>query len=74
MARTTLYFDGGAEREPKTRYRQRGATRAATTMNAFPGDTLASITERAYGANTPELRARIMRANATLTGEINVPR
>ncbi|QOI67166.1 hypothetical protein SEA_LUZDEMUNDO_22 [Microbacterium phage LuzDeMundo] len=51
-----------------------GAARRADTFDANENESLASITERAYGVNTPEFRERIERANANLKGTINVPR
>lgn len=76
MTRSHVYIDRGAIREPRTRF---GGTSAASaprhdTLEVYPGETLAQITQRAYGANTPRLRDRIRGANANLEGTVNVPR
>lgn len=74
--RSHVYIDRGDIREGKTRF---GATENAAApqseiLESYPDDTLATITARAYGANTPANRAKIRRANSTLEGKINVPR
>jgi hypothetical protein len=74
MTRSTIYLDTGKVREGKTRYRTSGAVPRADYIEIYPGDTLATITTRAYGANTPENRERIRGANASLEGLIRVPR
>jgi len=76
MVRNHVYIDRGAQREPKTRFPAASAAVAPAheVMETYPGETLAQITERAYGANTPRLRARIRAANANLEGTVNVPR
>lgn len=55
-----------------------GATPRADTITIQPNETLASITERAYGANTSEYRSRILHANGNLDGatigDIRAPR
>lgn len=72
--RSSFKFSNGEQREGKTRYRAYGAERAARTIQANNNETLASITLRAYGANTAQNRAKITAANASLTGEIKVPK
>jgi len=74
MVRSAVYLDNGGTREPKTRYRTGGVAPRADSIETFPGDTLATITKRAYGANTQENRERIRNANANLEGTIRVPR
>jgi len=69
-----LKFSDGAKRESKTRYRSSGAMPNAGSLQANIGETLASITLRAYGANTPDNRRKIREANASLTGIIRVPK
>lgn len=76
MARSNILFDSGDKREGKTRVR--GAKDDAPrydTLDAYPGESLASITTRAYGANTERNREKIRQANnADLRGTIRVPR
>lgn len=44
------------------------------TIEANENESLASITERAYGVNTPYYRNRILSANGNLKGTVYVPR
>lgn len=75
MAVSSLKFSDGVAREGKTRYATgSGAVRRSDVVAANPGESLASITQRAYGANSAENRAKIVGANATLSGDIVVPR
>lgn len=75
MATTPFRFSDGSVREGKTRFRTGAAApRHADVITANTGESLGSITERAYGINTPGNRAKIVGANATLDGEIIVPR
>lgn len=50
----------------------------ADLISIQPNETLASMTQRAYGANTSELRAKILHANGSIDGanigEIRAPR
>lgn len=69
-----LKFDSGSVREGKTRYRTSGVDPRHDTLTANAGEGIGSITLRAYGANTTENRQKIRNANASLTGEIRVPR
>lgn len=76
MARGHIYIDRGGDREGKTRFPATGGAVSphADVIETFPDDTLASVTERAYGANTPRLRQKINRANSNLEGTVNAPR
>lgn len=74
MAAGHIFLDSGIKREGKTRYRTSGAAPAADRLDVYPGETLAEIAVRAYGANTPNNRDKLIRANAKLEGRINVPR
>lgn len=76
MSRDIRFVDHGNIREGKTRFGGTSSVAAPMydTLEAYPGESLASITTRAYGSNTPRNRARITSANATLEGTINVPR
>jgi len=72
--RSSFRFSNGVQRETKTRFGTgSAAVRRSNTLTANDGESLGSITLRAYGANTPELRNRIVNANASLSGEIVVP-
>lgn len=55
-----------------------GSIPKADTLPIVPNETLGQMTQRAYGANTSALRARIEHANASLdgavVGEIRAPR
>lgn len=51
-----------------------GAVGRRDTIEANIGESLASLTERAYGVNTPYYRERIMSANGNLKGTVYVPR
>jgi hypothetical protein len=72
--KANIRLSNGSIREAKTRYRTSGTQPKYDTLKAEPGETLGSITERAYGSNNPTNRQKIMNANASLTGEIRVPR
>lgn len=74
MARGHIYLDSGLKREGKTRFRTSGAEPNNDKLYVYPGETIGEIAVRAYGANTPNNRDKLMRANATLEGRINVPR
>lgn len=74
MAAGHIFLDSGMKREGKTRFRSSGTTPKADTLDVYPGETLGEITLRAYGANTQNNRDKLMRANAKLEGQINVPR
>lgn len=72
--RSSFRFSNGVQRETKTRFGTGSAAiRRAKVITANEGESLGSITLRAYGANTPELRNKIVNANASLNGEIIVP-
>ncbi len=51
-----------------------GAVRRFDKFQVNDGESIASVTQRAYGVNTPEFRERIEAANPRLEGTINVPR
>lgn len=74
MARSTIYLDGGEKREGKTRIRTTGVAPASHTLEVYPGENIDSIVRRAYGTNTQQYRDKLLSANATLEGTINVPR
>jgi hypothetical protein len=70
-----IILRGDVTRDSRTGYQSgQGAQPRADVLSVNDGETLGSITERAYGANTPELRDRITRANGNLSGEIIAPR
>lgn len=72
-----INLNSGAEREPHTGIQSTptgAVVPRADTIIAHHGETLHSIVTRAYGVNTRTNRERINAANATLTGEIRVPR
>jgi hypothetical protein len=70
-----IYMSNGNVQEGKTRYRSgTGAIPRADEVTATPGESIASITERAYGANTPGNRQKINNANSNLDGQIRIPR
>lgn len=73
MAGANIHMSDGEVREGKTRYHTYGAAPKSRTIEAYPGESLASITERAYGTNTSVNRQKIRKANGTLDGSINVP-
>lgn len=50
------------------------AVRRAETLLVNEGESLGSITMRAYGANTRALRDKISQANANLTGSVVIPK
>jgi hypothetical protein len=73
VAKSIINLRHGFERDPKTRHHEYGAQPNARQLLAMPGETLGSITLRAYGANTANYRQKILSANASLNGAINVP-
>lgn len=76
--RSTFKFSDGVTRESKTRFAPalNSVAPAYDELTAHHGETLSSITTRAYGpdGNTLENQRRIMNANPRLVGQINVPR
>lgn len=76
MAKSPIIMRHGAFRDPQMTIHRvsSAAVPKADNVIAGDGDTLASITQRAYGANTPELQERIKRANGSLTGSVRAPR
>lgn len=69
-----IRLNNGSARDAKTRYRSYGTEPACKTINANPGESLGSLASRGYGANTAENREKIVRANATLDGQIRIPK
>jgi len=70
----SIRLDHGFTHEGKTRYRTQGTEPRHDTLTVNDGEGIGSITTRAYGANTLENQQKIQHANASLTGEIRVPR
>lgn len=71
---TNIFLNHGHTPEPRTSLTTRGATPRYDKIEALPGESLASLTYRAYGENNSVKRQKIVNANATLDGVINVPR
>ena len=70
-----IRLNNGVFREGKTRFGTGAAALPkADSMLVNEGETLGSITARAYGANTAENRRKIQSANGSLTGTIRIPR
>lgn len=68
------FFTGNEHVKSVTPKTDAVATRAATTYQADPNETLGSITTRAYGVNSDYYRHRIEQANTTLDGQIVIPK
>lgn len=65
----------GSDPEPTTDIKSAGDAAPLTrSITADPSDNLGTLAYRAYGANTPEFRERIRRANPDGTlGTIRIP-
>ena len=69
-----IFLNHGQAPEPRTSLTTSGAVPRHDTIEALPGESLASITQRAYGENSSVKRQKIVNANGNLNGVINVPR
>jgi len=74
MANRPFKFMSGEGKEAKVDTRADDSVGKFDTLHPWPGESLGSIAFRAYGANTPENRDKIERANSTLNDNVRIPR
>ncbi len=76
MAAGRIVLRAGEYRDPQMTIHKTGDAAAprSSVVVTGAGDTLASVTERAYGHNSRAAQARILAANGNLDGSVIAPR
>lgn len=72
--RAEIRLNNGSGKDGKTRYRTHGTEPVADYIEVADDESLGSIAVRAYGANTAANREKLVRANASFSGRVRVPR